>query len=802
MTVKSADDTSISCELHLRTVDCAGESTQVAGVVREAESHTQPAADDWSPEHAAPLSSVIDEADVGVFVLDASFSVAWIDESIESYFGIDRADVIGRDKRTLIEETIADRLEDPETFMETVFATYEPNRAPTRFECHVTSGPDREERWLEHRSKPIESGPYEGGRIELYYDITDRKRIENARVASEAQFRSLVDAVDEYAIFRLDPDGNVASWNSGASQIKGYDPREVLGKHFSIFYTPDERDAHVPQENLERARRNGVVEDEGWRVRSDGSTFWANVTIAAIRDADGDLEGFAKITRDMTDRREREQRLQRERDLVERILETSSVGITVVNRDGTTSRANERMAQLLSLPVDDNPTIDPTLRQLYDETGSPIPLAERPASHVFQTGEPVYDREVSIEEPGGGKRWLSITATPISDSNSDPEQVVVTATDITELKELADRRKRELEEREKEYTAIQLATSLLEPGDKSISALLEELLETLPDAFRHPDQTALRVRIGTQEATTDAFSADGPSITARTETANETPITVTARLPNGAVNGETTPFLTEEQELIDTLVTLVKFHLERREYIDELQLETRRLEQFAYAASHDIQEPLRMVSSYLQLLEQRYAESLDENGLEFLEFATDGADRMRDMIDGLLAYSRIKTHGNPFEPVDLENVLEDVVTDLNDHIVAADADVTIESLPTVEGDRHQLHRLFYNLLENAIEYSEESPVVRVAATHRDTEWVISVTDNGIGIEPELHGRVFEVFERLHPRNEYAGTGIGLAICQRIIERHRGDIWVESAVGEGSTFSVALQAADEPVDRDG
>ncbi|OVE84169.1 PAS domain-containing sensor histidine kinase [Natronolimnobius baerhuensis] len=796
VTMRTADGGHIVCHLALCVVHDSAGDARVAMVIRDTEPADQEPTHSRSTPPVESLQSVIDEADVGVFVLDESFDVVWIDKSIETYFGVNRDDVIGRDKRTLIQNTIASRLEDPATFTETVFATYDSNTGPEQFECHVRPGPDREDRWIEHRSKPIKSGPYDGGRIELYYDVTSRKQAENARVESEKQFRSLVDAVEEYAIFRLDPDGHVVSWNAGATRIKGYEPREILGKHFSLFYTAADRDEHVPQANLERARENGVAKDEGWRCRSDGSRFWASVTITAIRDADGTLEGFAKVTRDMTDRREREQRLQRERDLVERILQTSPVGIAVINPDGTTNQANERMAELLSVPVDDEPTLDPTQRKLYDSTGSVIPIEERPARRVFETGEPVTDREVRVTEPDGRTRWLSITATPLTDESGAPDQVVMTATDITDLKTMAEQHKRKLEEREKEYTAVQLTTSLLEPGDKPTDKLLDELVQTLPQAFRFPEKTEARLTMGDAEATTDGYLAVDPSIGAQTATANGTPITVTVCLTDPLTETEEMPFLTEEQELIDTLLTLITFHFERREYIDELQLETRRLEQFAYAASHDLQEPLRMVSSYLQLLEQRNADALDEDGMEFLSFARDGADRMRNMIDGLLAYSRIKTHGDPFESVNLEVVLEGVLSDLEGDITATDADITVEALPTIQGDPQQLSHLFYNLLENAIQYSDEPPVVTVSAEQRGPEWVISISDEGIGIDPDLHGRIFEVFERLHSRDKYPGTGIGLAICQRIVERHGGDIGVESTVGEGSTFSVTFPTADE------
>ncbi|ELZ17849.1 PAS/PAC sensor signal transduction histidine kinase [Haloterrigena salina JCM 13891] len=229
---------------------------------------------------------------------------------------------------------------------------------------------------------------------------------------------------------------------------------------------------------------------------------------------------------------------------------------------------------------------------------------------------------------------------------------------------------------------------------------------------------------------------------------------------------------------------------------ERLRASNKRLEQFAHAASHDLQEPLRMVSSYLQLIENQYGETLDEEGREFLEFAVDGAERMRNMIDALLAYSRVETQGDPFEPVDLNDVLMDVQTDLQRKIEETDAEITVTDLPRVEGDASQLRQLFQNLLDNALEYSgDEPPRVSVSAEQDRTKGIIAVRDEGIGIEPANHDRIFEVFERLHSREDHSGTGIGLSLCERIAERHDGEMWVESEPENGTTVFVSLPIDD-------
>ncbi|MDG5821521.1 ATP-binding protein [Natronococcus sp. A-GB7] len=225
-----------------------------------------------------------------------------------------------------------------------------------------------------------------------------------------------------------------------------------------------------------------------------------------------------------------------------------------------------------------------------------------------------------------------------------------------------------------------------------------------------------------------------------------------------------------------------------------LEKSNKRLEQFAYAASHDLQEPLRMVSSYLQLIERRYSDEFDEDGREFLEYAISGSERMSSMIEGLLKYSRVDTRGKPLEPVDLDTVLSESLQDLELQIEESNATIEAVALPRVKGDANQLHQLFQNLISNGIEYSgNEPPQIDISAERNGEEWIISVHDRGIGIDSDAQDQIFEVFQRLHSHEEHVGSGIGLALCRRIVERHGGKIWVESEPGEGSTFVFTLPA---------
>jgi len=237
--------------------------------------------------------------------------------------------------------------------------------------------------------------------------------------------------------------------------------------------------------------------------------------------------------------------------------------------------------------------------------------------------------------------------------------------------------------------------------------------------------------------------------------------------------------------------------LELRRTSSDLAQSNTDLQQFAYVASHDLTEPLRMVTSFLQLLRDRCQGKLDKDSEEFIDFALDGTKRMKALITDLLAYSRVDIRRRDFEPTSCEQVFNAAIGNLKVAIEETAAAVTHEPLPTVRGDLVQLIQVFQNLIGNAIKFHGQAPPsIHVAAHQQAGEWLFSVRDNGIGIEPKYFARIFEIFQRLHTRHEYAGTGMGLAICKRIIERHGGRIWLESALGKGSAFFFTLPVMNE------
>ena len=249
-----------------------------------------------------------------------------------------------------------------------------------------------------------------------------------------------------------------------------------------------------------------------------------------------------------------------------------------------------------------------------------------------------------------------------------------------------------------------------------------------------------------------------------------------------------------ERKKIESELQNYKSNLEDKvkERTKELEQSNKELQQFAYVASHDLREPLRMISSFLQLLERRYNEQLDDDANEFIEFAVDGAKRLDSMIKDLLEYSRVANKKRKFNDVDLNEVLERTNLNLKLAIDDSNAEIIANKLPTLSGDEQLLVQLFQNLISNSIKYrSKENPIIQISVNNEMNQFIFSVKDNGIGISTKHLERIFTIFQRLHTREEYEGTGIGLAIAQKIVQQHGGQIWAESEPGKGTIIHFTI-----------
>ena len=250
--------------------------------------------------------------------------------------------------------------------------------------------------------------------------------------------------------------------------------------------------------------------------------------------------------------------------------------------------------------------------------------------------------------------------------------------------------------------------------------------------------------------------------------------------------------LSNRELLAKSNAAIYELNVQLEKRADDLEESNQELERFAYIASHDLQEPLRMVSSFLQLLKKKYQHELDETALQYINYAVDGSDRMKKLIQDLLEYSRVGVNKDDYSVIQLDQLLKYVTSLFKDELNSCGATLKINPLPEIEGRKPQFTQLFQNLISNSIKYRSREPLhIEIGCIERPREWEFFITDNGIGIDPKYNEKIFIIFQRLHNRAEYAGTGIGLSICRKIVERHRGKMWVESSLGKGSTFRFTI-----------
>ncbi|WP_226040126.1 PAS domain-containing protein [Natrinema sp. DC36] len=609
------------------------------------------------------------------------------------------------------------------------------------------------------------------GALGMSQDITERRESERRLEESERRYRALAQHFPNGAVGVYDRDleytltegtilGEVLP---SADRLEGSRMPDVFPEEAVADLDPLFRAA---VEDGETGSTETAFGGRNWRV-------WAT----PLRDGDGDIFAGLSFAQDVTEQVERENDLER----YETIVEVVNDGVYVVDEDGRFTMVNDTYAEMLGYTPDE--------------------LVGTDASAVVDDAVAETVRELEIATADTDVEWPSVEA-DLRTADGDTLPVEGTFAMLPEddsrwhrvgiVRDVNDRKARErrLEESERRYRTLvenfpEGAVGLFDE-DLTYTAVGGQLLDEIGVATEdrvgssidelHPDHLVDEIE--------QYFHAalDGETNSFEVERYDRHLYAHTLPVRNG------------EDEIFAGMV-VVQDVTERREYQRKLEESNERLEQFAYAASHDLQEPLRMVTSYLTLLEKRYDDAFDEDGREFLAYAVDGADRMREMIDGLLEYSRVETQGDPFESTDLNAVFEDVREDLQIQLEESGAEITVEELPRVEGDASQLRQVLQNLLSNAITYSgDESPRVHVGADRRGDEWVVSVRDEGIGIDPANQDRVFTIFDRLHSREEYEGTGIGLALSERIVERHGGEIWVDSEPGEGATFSFTLSAS--------
>jgi len=629
------------------------------------------------------------------------------------------------------------------------------------------------------------------GLVGAIVDITGRKKAEAAVRESEERWRSIVDSAND-GILVYDRSLNVTFVNRAAERILGLARAEIIGAAgFTSLLSCIHEDGRALDPQTERPTRvtartgtpltNYVV---GVR-RRDGTVTWLSVNTAFLRRREeSDWYGIVSTLSDVTAEKYAELKLRESEARYRRTFELAASGIAHIGMDRRFMRVNRRLCEILGYPEAE--LLRLTGRDISHPDDLDVINSQRPALYAGEIDAVRVEKRYLRKDRT--PVWVALSMTVERDAEGRPTHEIAVYNDITAQRE-AEARVRESEELYRQ--TFQLAASGiahvgLDGRFLQVNRSLCDILGTTEGELSHPDDKDLTDR---ERARVHDGEIDSVRFEKRYLRKNGTPVWVElavalARDPHGHPQYEIAIFddITERKRAEEAL----------RAAHEELKRSNAELEQFAYVASHDLQEPLRMVSSYTQLVMRRYGDRLDGDAKEFMNYVVDGAARMKQLIEDLLAYSRVGTKGKDFKPVPVENALKRAVTNLRAAIEESGAEVSHDALPTVNADEVQLAQLFQNLMGNALKFrGAGKPHVHVSCSEKENDFELHVKDNGIGIEPQYFERIFMLFQRLHTKGDYPGTGIGLAICKKVVERHGGRIWVESEPGKGSSFNFTL-----------
>jgi PAS domain S-box-containing protein len=490
-------------------------------------------------------------------------------------------------------------------------------------------------------------------------------------------YQRMVEEVQDYAIILMDKEGIIRNWNKGAQKIKQYTAAEIIGKHFSIFYLPEDLAINLPKKLMDEASQAGRATQEGWRKRKDGSKFWGSITITALHDDANDVIGFSKVTRDLTEKKINEDNLRlSEERYHQMIAEVQDYAIILLSVDGIIENWNVGAEKIKGYAASE--VIGKKFDLFYTEEARNDKLPDKLLNVAREKGKATHEGWRVRKD--GSKFWGTIVITALHGKDGKVIGFSKVTRDLTEKK------------------------------------------------------------------------------------------------------------LAEEKVLA---------------YTAELEIQNSELEQFAYVASHDLQEPLRKIQTFAELIQENYSnETFVKSYFEKLDRS---AKRMAELVKSLLDYSRIAKDKAGMALVDLNVIVSEMEEDFELLIEEKRAVIHCEKLPDITGNRIQLGQLFSNLVGNSLKFSTDTPVINIRCAAVDKDQIpdadttlnnggyfkISVEDNGIGFEQKYEKIIFSLFQRLHGKQDYAGTGIGLSLCKRIAENHGGTIKANSSLGKGAQFDVYL-----------
>ncbi len=664
-------------------------------------------------------------------------------------------------------------------------------------------------------------------------DVTERMRAEEARL----RLAALVEHSND-AIIGTTLDSIITSWNRGAEKLYGYSAEEAMGQPISILVPPDRTDE--VSEIFEKIRQGeGVEYREIVHTTKDGRRIYISLTVSPIKGSEGAIVGASTVARDITERKEAEAKLRSSEAELRALFSAMNDVILMLDSEGRYLRIAPTNPSLLYKPSGD--LVGKTLHEVFPAEQADVFLIH--IRRALETRQPVnieYSLQINGEEI-----WFAGTLSPMPEG-----PVTWVARDVTERKRV----ERELIERARQAALGEdVGAAFNESGNLRIvlqrcaEAIIRRLdatfariwtldeeenvleLQASAGIYTHLDGAHSRVRVGefkigliaqerlpylTNDVVGDPRIHDKEW--ARREgmvafagyplIVEDRLVGVVAMFAREQLTGAALGALASVAGTIAQGIERKRAEESLKAYAARLNQSNRELQDFAYVASHDLQEPLRKVRTFGDRLSAKYAEVLGEQGRDYLERMESAAARMQDLIDDLLELSRVTTKAQPFASVDLDEVTQDVISDLETRIDQVGGRVEVSGLPTVEADRPQMRQLLQNLIGNALKFhrEQEAPVVKIygGSIHEREEepngrpadsrvCQILVEDNGIGFDEKHLERVFVPFQRLHGRAAYEGTGMGLAICRKVVERHGGNITAKSTPGQGTTFIVTL-----------
>ncbi len=634
--------------------------------------------------------------------------------------------------------------------------------------------------------------------------------IQAALSDSESKYRAVVEGADA-AISTIAHDGTFLFMNTNAARQLGGQPDDFIGQPMAKLLPKPAADRQL--QSIQTVITEGINLVRESSTVITGQTRWYNSRIQPVYDSEGHITAALLIAYDITSQKEAEIALVEERGFVDAIMDTAEALIIGLDNEGHIMRFNWACEALTGYSfgeVAGRPFWDFLLLEEEKEEIKKV-------FHQMQAGDFPNTHENYWLTKSGERRAIAWANTCQLDTLGKVKYVIGTGIDITKQKQteaeliqlnqtleqrVADRTEEVVQSEKRFRAAFDLAAIgrvLATPEGQFFQVNQafcemtgyseEELCQKTWWDITHPDFLA-----SGHDYMQQLIQRTIPSYNEELTIAHKSGDTIWVRLNRILLfNADNQPlYLVSDIENITQRKTA---EAEINRILAELERSNIELQQFAYVASHDLQEPLRMVTSYLQLLQRRYSGKLDSDADEFIGYAVDGANRMKQLIQDLLSFSRVGTRGKPFEPVEIKVILKEALTNLETSIQETAAQIDHDDLlPTITGDAGQLVQLFQNLLSNAIKFrSEAPPKIHIGVQKQESDWQFSIRDNGIGFDPQFSDRIFIIFQRLHTRANYGGTGIGLAICKKIVERHGGNIWVHSQPNAGTTFYFTIPA---------